>query len=175
MPTAQQVHTSCVNQRTLHESPDVFAGARNATAFVMEGIGQRFVYILRSQRDPSRHYVGRTANVDERLRWHNEGPSGNTIPYRPWRILVALEFADRSTAARFERLPQVRLGVSVREAALRTNTISRCLIVRFAIVRRPPDHVPDNLCSKCLWTVRTLIRHRSVRSNQRLRGMDDWC
>jgi predicted GIY-YIG superfamily endonuclease len=38
----------------------------------MEGIGQRFVYILRSERDPSRHYVGRTANVDERLRWHNE-------------------------------------------------------------------------------------------------------
>jgi predicted GIY-YIG superfamily endonuclease len=73
------------------------------TGFVMEGIGQRFVYILRSQRDPARHYVGRTGNVDERLRWHNEGPSGNTIRHRPWRILVAMEFADGSTAARFER------------------------------------------------------------------------
>jgi len=28
----------------------------------MEGIGQRFVYILRSERDPARHYVGRTAD-----------------------------------------------------------------------------------------------------------------
>jgi len=69
----------------------------------MEGTGQRFVYILRSDRDLSRHYVGRTANVEERLRWHNEGPSGYTIAGRPWRILVAMEFADRSTAARFER------------------------------------------------------------------------
>ena len=69
----------------------------------MEGIGQRFVYILRSERDPSRHYVGRTANVDERLRWHNEGPSGQTVLHRPWRILVAVEFADGSTATRFER------------------------------------------------------------------------
>ena len=89
--------------RLPHEIHSLFAGARNATAFVMEGIGQRFVYILRSQRDPSRHYVGRTANVDERLRWHNEGPSGNTVPHRPWRILVAMEFGDGSTATRFER------------------------------------------------------------------------
>ena len=69
----------------------------------MEGIGQRFVYILRSERDPSRHYVGRTANVDERLRWHNEGLSGQTVLHRPWRILVTVEFADGPTAARFER------------------------------------------------------------------------
>jgi putative endonuclease len=80
-----------------------FVGPRHATAFFMEGIGQRFVYILRSRHDPSRHYVGRTANVDERLRWHNEGPSGQTVHQRPWRILVAVEFADGSTAARFER------------------------------------------------------------------------
>ena len=69
----------------------------------MEGIGQRFIYILRSERDPSRHYVGRTANVDERLRWHNEGLSGQTVLHRPWRILVTVEFADGPTAARFER------------------------------------------------------------------------
>ena len=42
-----------------------------------------FVYILRSESDPERHYVGRTANVDERLAWHNDGPSGYTKNHRP--------------------------------------------------------------------------------------------
>jgi predicted GIY-YIG superfamily endonuclease len=69
----------------------------------MEGIGQRFVYILRSERDPARHYVGRTADVNERLRWHNDGPSGQTIQHRPWRVLVTLEFPSERAAARFER------------------------------------------------------------------------
>jgi predicted GIY-YIG superfamily endonuclease len=44
----------------------------------MRGIGARFVYILKSDNDPSRHYVGRTANVDERLDWHNASPYGST-------------------------------------------------------------------------------------------------
>lgn len=69
----------------------------------MQGIGKRFVYILRSDRDPSRHYVGVTADVDERLRWHNEGPSGQTISNRPWKIIVSSEFPDERTARRFER------------------------------------------------------------------------
>jgi predicted GIY-YIG superfamily endonuclease len=69
----------------------------------MEGSGQRVVYILRSERDPARHYVGRSANVEERLRWHNEGPSGHTVHHRPWRVLVSIEFCDGGSAARFER------------------------------------------------------------------------
>jgi len=69
----------------------------------MGGIGQRFVYILRSERDPARHYVGRTADVQERLRWHNEGPSEHTVRHRRWRIIVSLEFPDGRTAAHFER------------------------------------------------------------------------
>ena len=69
----------------------------------MEGIGQRFVYILRSERDQARHYVGRSADVGERLRWHNEGPSGQTVHHRRWRVLVSIEFCNGRTAARFER------------------------------------------------------------------------
>jgi putative endonuclease len=69
----------------------------------VKGIGQRFVYILHSESDPSRHYVGRTADVDERLHWHNEGPSGYTGNHRPWLPIVVLEFPNGSAAARFER------------------------------------------------------------------------
>jgi predicted GIY-YIG superfamily endonuclease len=69
----------------------------------MRGIGKRFVYILRSESDRDRHYVGLTANVDERLEWHNSGPSGQTIRHRPWRVIVIVELGDESTALRFER------------------------------------------------------------------------
>jgi predicted GIY-YIG superfamily endonuclease len=55
------------------------------------------------QSDPSRNYVGRTANVDERLHWHNEGPDGYTMRYRPWTVAVSLEFANERAAAHFER------------------------------------------------------------------------
>lgn len=64
---------------------------------------RRFVYILRSDFAPERHYVGATSDVARRLHWHNNGPSGVTVHHRPWSLVVALEFADATTAIRFER------------------------------------------------------------------------
>ena len=69
----------------------------------MQGIGKRFVYILRSDSDPSRHYVGVASNPDERLHWHNEGPAGHTCAHRPWSIVVSIEFPTEREALRFER------------------------------------------------------------------------
>lgn len=68
----------------------------------MQGTGARFVYILRSDSDPSRHYVGRATNVNERLEWHNAGPCGHTRQHRPWSIVVSLEFPKERAAAHFE-------------------------------------------------------------------------
>ena len=62
-----------------------------------------FVYILRSDVNPDRHYVGLTTDVSGRLHWHNTGPSGVTARNRPWSLVVCLEFADAETASRFER------------------------------------------------------------------------
>jgi putative endonuclease len=79
-------------------------GSKDAIDHIaMHGIGARFVYILRSESDSERHYVGRTSNVDQRLDWHNGGPSGYTVHNRPWSIVVSLEFPDERAAARFER------------------------------------------------------------------------
>ena len=64
---------------------------------------KRFVYILRSDADSDRHYVGMTSDVERRLHWHNTGPSGVTVHHRPWSLVVALELTDATTAARFER------------------------------------------------------------------------
>jgi predicted GIY-YIG superfamily endonuclease len=38
----------------------------------MRDTGRRFVYILRSETDPNRHYVGVTSDVEGRLAWHND-------------------------------------------------------------------------------------------------------
>ena len=64
---------------------------------------KRFVYVIRSESSPERHYVGLTADAVERLRWHNHGPSGHTVRHRPWSLLVSMEFRDERTAIRFEK------------------------------------------------------------------------
>jgi predicted GIY-YIG superfamily endonuclease len=99
----------------------------------MPGVARRYVYILRSERDPERHYVGLTTDVRARLDWHNNGPSGCTLHHRPWRLLVALEFADERSAARFERylksalvahlrsVTSIQMAKSERESRGRTN------------------------------------------------------
>jgi predicted GIY-YIG superfamily endonuclease len=63
---------------------------------------RRLVYILRSDANPGRHYIGLSSDV-ARLRWHNTGPSGVTTANRPWSLVVSFEFTDATTAGRFER------------------------------------------------------------------------
>ena len=65
-------------------------------------IEKRFVYIVRSDSDPSRHYVGITRDIAERLEWHNHGPSGYTVDNRPWSVVVSIEFRNERDAVGFE-------------------------------------------------------------------------
>jgi putative endonuclease len=69
----------------------------------MQGIGKRFVYILRSDTNAARHYVGISEDPDRRLEWHNHGPCGHTISGRPWSLVVVLEFPTEQQAVRFEK------------------------------------------------------------------------
>jgi putative endonuclease len=69
----------------------------------MRGIGMRFVYILRSDSAPHRHYVGITSDPDRRLEWHNHGPCGQTVRHRPWSLVVAMEFPTEREEVRFEK------------------------------------------------------------------------
>ena len=64
---------------------------------------KRTVYILRSDADPSHHYVGITSDLRARLRWHNHGPCGWTQSNRPWSVTVSLEFSTQQLAERFEK------------------------------------------------------------------------
>jgi predicted GIY-YIG superfamily endonuclease len=67
----------------------------------MDAVQKRFVYVLRSERD-NRPYVGVSWNVSQRVATHNSGGSVYTAPYRPWRLVVSIEFATESQALAFE-------------------------------------------------------------------------
>jgi putative endonuclease len=69
----------------------------------VKGIGRRFVYVLRSDVEPDRHYVGVTSDVDNRLEWHNHDPCGHSVDHRPWSLVVVTEFPTEQQALRFEQ------------------------------------------------------------------------
>ena len=69
----------------------------------MHGIEKTIVYVLRSESDRSRHYVGITNDIRSRLEWHNRGRCGYTTDYRPWSIVVSMEFPTERDAVRFEK------------------------------------------------------------------------
>jgi len=69
----------------------------------MQGAPKRFVYLLRSVDEPHRPYIGLTSDVEARLRAHNAGQNPSTASYKPWEIVVALEFPTEEKAVRFER------------------------------------------------------------------------
>ncbi len=61
------------------------------------------VYLLQSTPHPSQYYVGLAGNVDDRLQQHNRGESLHTAKYRPWKLIVTVQFADDHKAHAFER------------------------------------------------------------------------
>ncbi len=62
-----------------------------------------YVYLLISEADCARHYVGLTDDLKDRIRHHNAGEVSHTAKYRPWRVSVAVAFEDRTKAAEFEK------------------------------------------------------------------------
>ena len=62
-----------------------------------------YVYIIQSIQFPDQIYVGLTHNPKERLSNHNYGCSAHTSKYMPWKMIVSLEFEDKSKAMEFEK------------------------------------------------------------------------
>ena len=61
-----------------------------------------YVYLMRSQQDENRKYVGLTSNIDRRLAEHNEGKAAATYKFKPWKLEVAFWFAEENKAKAFE-------------------------------------------------------------------------
>ena len=62
-----------------------------------------FVYLLQSQVDTSKHYVGISSDPARRLEEHNSGQSIHTNKHRPWKTNVVVGFTDATKATAFER------------------------------------------------------------------------
>jgi predicted GIY-YIG superfamily endonuclease len=62
----------------------------------------RYVYLLQSVSHSRQRYIGLASDVEAGLAAHNAGQSPHTSKYRPWRVCVAVGFADNARAAAFE-------------------------------------------------------------------------
>jgi len=60
------------------------------------------VYILKSDAT-GRYYIGSTADLDARLRRHNDNRSAATRLRGPWRLVYREEYASRQAAVARER------------------------------------------------------------------------
>ena len=63
----------------------------------------KYVYLLESLQNPKRRYRGLTDDPGLRLLRHNAGEVPSSRPYRPWRLVVSLQFEDDDKAAAFEQ------------------------------------------------------------------------
>jgi len=61
------------------------------------------VYLLQSLSNPDKRYIGKTSDLKSRLSDHNAGKSPHTAQFRPWKMVVAVYFADDKKAHLFER------------------------------------------------------------------------
>ncbi|OGJ64380.1 hypothetical protein A3C37_03750 [Candidatus Peribacteria bacterium RIFCSPHIGHO2_02_FULL_53_20] len=71
-----------------------------------------YVYILRNET--GKQYVGQTADVDARLKEHNEGSVAATKGLRPWRIEWFCAFKEKRGAIEFEKYLKSGSGSSIR-------------------------------------------------------------
>jgi putative endonuclease len=62
-----------------------------------------YVYLLQSERFPSKRYIGITSDIEQRLIEHNQGKSPHTSKFRPWELKVSICFDDKDKAAAFEQ------------------------------------------------------------------------
>ena len=61
------------------------------------------VYVVQSVSQPAQHYVGLSSNLQRRLVAHNAGESNHTAKFRPWQLIVSIEFRDADRSRAFEK------------------------------------------------------------------------
>ena len=62
-----------------------------------------YVYILKSQSNPDRFYIGYTADLDKRMKNHsNPKSTAYTMQYAPWELETYVVFKKKILAEKFE-------------------------------------------------------------------------
>ncbi len=62
-----------------------------------------YVYILQSETDSDRFYIGRTRDLRARILRRNSGQVRPTAKWKPWRIKTYVALSDSSRAIALER------------------------------------------------------------------------
>ncbi|HEX2814888.1 MAG TPA: GIY-YIG nuclease family protein [Phenylobacterium sp.] len=70
----------------------------------------KYDYILQSEADAQRYYVGVTGDLRDRLRRHNAGDASHTSKYLPWRVKTYVALSDEARAMAFERYLKTASG-----------------------------------------------------------------
>jgi len=84
------------------------------------GGSKRFVYLLRSESNPTRYYTGLTSDLHARLLDHNAGRCRHTSSGVPWKLDVVTEFADERRAVAFEQYLKSGSGCAFAKRHLRS-------------------------------------------------------
>jgi len=70
----------------------------------------KYVYILQSEAQPDRRYVGLTGDLPARLKRHNAGQITHTSKFAPWRVQSYFAFSEEERAVAFERYLKTSSG-----------------------------------------------------------------
>jgi len=62
-----------------------------------------YIYMLRSESNPEKTYIGFTKDLKTRLSAHNLGQSPYTSKFKPWNLITYIAFNNRQKALDFER------------------------------------------------------------------------
>ncbi|MEM9142246.1 MAG: GIY-YIG nuclease family protein [Bacteroidota bacterium] len=77
------------------------------------------VYILQSNLDDS-YYIGQTENLEQRLKYHNDGKSRYTKRKVPWKVVYFEEYKTRKKAISRERFLKKQKNRSFYEKLINT-------------------------------------------------------
>ncbi len=69
-----------------------------------------YVYILQSETNSDRFYIGHTDDLQSRLKAHNQKKCKHTSKYIPWKIKTAIAFTDEEKALNFEKYLKTSSG-----------------------------------------------------------------
>ena len=62
-----------------------------------------YVYLIRSECQPTQTYIGQTADLKKRMASHNSGANTHTSKFRPWKLVCYTAFDKKDKAIAFEK------------------------------------------------------------------------
>lgn len=68
------------------------------------------VYILISEKDPNRYYIGITQDLQKRLKKHNAFENYYSKRYAPWKLETYITFNNKDLAEKFEKYLKIGSG-----------------------------------------------------------------